>query len=189
MLSTFGKTSKNSFVNIKIQPAKTIKSGLYFLRRFARSVEYSKDLANLLKKYSPDLIVLAGWILILTKEFFEVFPKVLNIHPGLIPDSVGGKVYFPDGGEAPSNKEMHTEDAIASFLDGGYKFAGSTVHFVTPSVDWGPVVSRDFEEIKKGDTLDSLYSRLKKKEHFMLVKAIKLFCEGKLTIEDSVAKV
>ncbi len=145
--------------------------------------EYSKDLTKLLQKYKLDLVVLAGWILILKKEFFEQFPYVLNIHPGLIPDTPGKKVYFPDGKEAPTNEQMHTENAIGAFLNGGYKYAGSTVHFATPTADWGPVVFRDFEEIKKDDTVDSLYTRLKKKEHKMLVTAVKLFCEGKLTGE------
>lgn len=152
--------------------------------------EYSKDLAKLIKEqYDSDLIVLAGWILILTKEFFEILPNVLNIHPGLIPNQPGSKVYFPDGSVAPTNKEMHTDDAIKAFLDEKYKFAGSTIHFVTPDVDWGPVVSRDFEKIQKSDTVDSLYSRLKKKEHAMLVRSISLFCDGRLAVEGSHVKV
>ena len=151
--------------------------------------EYSKDLAKLLKKYDPDLIVFAGWILILTQEFFDEFYHVLNIHPGLIPDSPGGKVNFPDETLAPTNKEMHTDDAVSSFLKGKYKFAGSTIHFVTRNVDWGPVVFRDFEEIRKDDNLESLYSRLKEKEHTMLVKAIYLFCNDKLIVERSKVRV
>ncbi|MEX0616569.1 MAG: formyltransferase family protein [Candidatus Woykebacteria bacterium] len=152
--------------------------------------EYTKDLAGLLKdKYNPDLVVLAGWILILTKEFFEIFPNVLNIHPGLIPDKAGSKVYFPDGREAPTNEEIHTDDAISAFLEGGYQYAGSTIHFVTPSVDWGPVVFRDFEKIEKDDTVDTLYTRLKKKEHAILIKTVSLFCQGKLSLEDSSVKV
>ena len=152
--------------------------------------DYSRDLAKLLKeKYNPDLVVFAGWVLILTKEFFDYHSNVLNIHHGLIPDKPGGQVYFPDGTEAPTNEEMHTDDAIAAFLDGGYGYAGSTVHFVTPSVDWGPVVFRDFEKIRKGDDLDSLYLRLKKKEHRILVNAVSLFCSDRLSVEDSKVKV
>ena len=151
--------------------------------------EYSKYLAKLLKKYNPDLVVFAGWILILTQEFFEEFPNVINIHPGLIPDIPGERVKFPDGTQAPINEEMHTDDAISSFLKNKHKFAGSTIHFVTKNVDWGPVVFRDFEKIKPGDTVDSLYSRLKKKEHKMLIRAISLYCNDKLVIEGSRVKV
>jgi len=101
--------------------------------------EYSKYLAKLLKKYNPDLVVFAGWILILTQEFFEEFPNVINIHPGLIPDIPSEEVKFPDGTQAPINEEMYTDDAILSFLK---------IHFVTKNVDWGPVVFRDFEKNK-----------------------------------------
>lgn len=151
--------------------------------------DYSKNLANLLKKYKPDLVVFAGWILILTQEFFDEFPNVLNIHPGLIPDIPGEVVNFPDGTQAPTNKEMHTDEAISSFLQNKQPFAGSTIHFVTKDVDWGPVVFRDFEKIKPSDSLDSLYSRLKKKEHKMLINAIFLYCSDKLVIEGSRVKV
>jgi len=143
---------------------------------------YSRDLAALLKRYRPDIVVFAGWILIVTKEFIKEFPVILNLHPGLIPDEPNGVVYFPNGSPAPSNKGVHTDDAIANFFKQGCAFAGSTLHVVTEDVDWGPVIERAFEKIRAGDSVDSLYSRLKKKEHGMLVKAIKLFCEDKLVI-------
>jgi phosphoribosylamine--glycine ligase len=144
--------------------------------------EYSKDLAKLLKKYQPDIIVFAGWILIVTKEFIDEFPIILNLHPGLIPDKPNGMVYFPDGTPAPNNKGVHTDDAIANFFKQKCSFAGSTLHVVTEDVDWGPVIERAFEKIRKGDSVDSLYSRLKKKEHQMLVRAVKLFCDDKLVV-------
>jgi len=144
--------------------------------------EYSKDLATLLKKYNPDIVLFAGWILVVTSEFINEFPLILNLHPGLIPDTPDGKVYFPDGTLAPSNKGVHTDDAIANFFEKKCAYAGSTLHVVTPDVDWGPVIERAFEKIRKNDTVDSLYSRLKKKEHQMLIKATKLYCEDKLEI-------
>jgi phosphoribosylamine--glycine ligase len=146
--------------------------------------EYSRDLAKLLKKYRPDIIVFAGWILIVTKEFINEFPIILNLHPGLIPDQPNGTVYFPDGTPAPSNKGVHTDDAIANFFKQGCTYAGSTLHVITPDVDWGPVLERAFEKIRKNDTVDSLYSRLKKKEHQMLVRAVKLYCGDKLIIPE-----
>ena len=144
--------------------------------------EYSKDLANLLRKYQSDIVIFAGWILIITKEFIDEFPIILNLHPGLIPDTPDSVVYFPDETLAPSNKGVHTDDAIANFFKQKCAYAGSTLHVVTPDVDWGPVIERAFEKIRKNDTVDSLYSRLKKKEHKMLVRAMKLYCEDKLAI-------
>jgi len=145
---------------------------------------YSKDLAGLLaKKYDPDIVVLAGWILILTQEFVKKFPLTINLHPGLIPDKKGDIVYFPDGLAAFSNEGTHTNNAIKQFLESGCSYAGSTLHVVTENVDWGPVIERAFEKIQPNDTVESLYSRLKKKEHQMLVKSLALLSEEKLIIK------
>jgi phosphoribosylamine--glycine ligase len=145
-------------------------------------VDYSRDLETLVEKYKPDIVVFAGWILILTAEFVDKFPLIINLHPGSIPDEPKGKVAFPDGSPAPYHKGKHTDDAIADFLRKGYNYAGSTLHAVTADVDWGPVIERAFEKIRVGDNVDSLYSRLKKKEHRMLIRTLKLFGEGKLQI-------
>lgn len=147
--------------------------------------DYSKDLATLLEKYRPDIVVFAGWILILTGEFVDKFPLIINLHPGLIPDEPKGKIAFPDGSPAPYHKGKHTDDAISGFLQKGYSYAGSTLHVVTTDVDWGPVIERAFEKIRMGDNVDSLYSRLKKKEHQMLLRALKLFSEDRLDLSKS----
>jgi phosphoribosylamine--glycine ligase len=146
---------------------------------------YSKDLAIKLKKYNPNVVVFAGWILILTKEFVDNIPLTINLHPGLIPDEPKGRVYFPNGSPAPYHKGKHTDSAISDFLKKGHAYAGSTLHVVTSNVDWGPVIERSFEKIKMGDSTDSLYSRLKKKEHQMLIRALKLFGEDRLNVSKS----
>ena len=69
------------------------------------------------------------------------------------------------------------EGAIQAALDAGITISGSTAHFVTPEVDWGPVIMRAEEKIKEDDTVDSFYFRLKKKEHQILPLSVKLFCE------------
>ena len=153
--------------------------------------QYSEDLAKLLKeKYRADVVALAGWSLILTKEFFEVFNNaVLNIHPGLLPKKGRDTVLSPENEELPANVGMMTEEAIKKFLYGGYKYAGSTLHFATEEADAGPIIFYEFEKIKPGDTVESLYYRLKKKEHAMFTKALALFCDDKLAVEDSSVKV
>ncbi len=141
--------------------------------------EYDANLAQLVKKYNPDLIVLAGWVLILSNEFLKHFPrKVINLHPGLIPDKPNEPVIFPDGTEAPHLCGLHTENAITCLLESKATYGGSTIHFVTENADWGPVLARVFEKIKLNDTVETFYPRLKRKEHQVLAEAVKKLCKS-----------
>ena len=151
---------------------------------------YSKDLAKLLKKtYRSEIVVFAGWSLILTPEFFDSFTNsVLNIHPGILPRGKEGGL-SPVGEKLPTNVGLMTDDAIKKFLNGGYKYAGSTLHFAIGEADAGPVIFQEFERIKVADTIETLYSRLKIKEHSMLIRALSLLSRDKLVVEGSRAKV
>ena len=123
-------------------------------------------LLPLLQKIAPDYICLAGWKQIILDEVILAFSnKILNLHPGLIPDTVNGVVGNPDSTPALWNKGMLTTKAIQNFLDQKSTFAGSSIHFLTLNFDFGPVLGRTFEKIETGDTVDSLYTRLKKKEN------------------------
>ena len=134
-------------------------------------------LLPLLQKIAPDYICLAGWKQIILDEVILAFSnKILNLHPGLIPDTVNGVVGNPDSTPALWNKGMLTTKAIQNFLDQKSTFAGSSIHFLTLNFDFGPVLGRTFEKIETGDTVDSLYTRLKKKENEMYVEVL-----GKLT--------
>ncbi len=130
-------------------------------------------LLPLLQKLNPNYICLAGWKQIILDEVVNAFPnKILNLHPGLIPDSADGTVKNPDGTDALWNKAMLTTKAIANFLDQKASYAGSTVHFLTLNFDFGPVLGRTFEKIEADDTIESLYSRLKKKENQLYVQVL-----------------
>jgi phosphoribosylglycinamide formyltransferase-1 len=125
------------------------------------------------KKYVVDYIVLAGWKKIIPEDFIVLFRnKILNIHPGLIPDSLTGTVTNPDGTKALWNRGKFTTKAIQQVLDNKVTFAGSSVHFLTEEFDFGPVLGRCFEKIRPTDTVESLYQRLKKKEHQLLVQSL-----------------
>lgn len=135
------------------------------------------DLLKLLKKYNPDFICLGGWKQIILDEVIEAFPnRILNIHPGLIPDKMDGIVKNPDGTPALWNKGKFTSIAIQNFLDQKSTYAGSTVHFLSDEFDFGPVLGKCFEKIKKGDTVESLYARLKKKENKLYVDVLAKLC-------------
>ena len=102
--------------------------------------------------------------------------RIFNIHPGLIPDTVAGNVKNPDGSNGPWNRGKFTESAIQNFFNLKSTFAGSTVHFLSHEFDFGPVLGRCFEKILPGDTVDSLYTRLKKKEHQIYIEALQKVC-------------
>ncbi len=131
-----------------------------------------KDI-SIIDKISPDYICLCGWKKIIPEAFIKNNEnKILNLHPGLIPDTLDGSILNPDGTEALWNKGMYGDKAIANFLDKKSTFAGSSIHFLTLNFDFGPVLSRTFEKIEEQDTVESLYARLKKKENNLYVEVL-----------------
>ena len=135
--------------------------------------EQKDALLSLLQKLNPDYICLAGWKQVILDEVIDAYPnKILNLHPGLIPDTATGTINNPDGTEALWNKGMLADKAIKNFLDKKSTYAGSSIHFLTFDFDFGPVLGRIFEKIEEGDTVDSLYARLKKKENKLYVEVL-----------------
>ncbi|MEK7177234.1 MAG: formyltransferase family protein [Patescibacteria group bacterium] len=140
-------------------------------------VNKNYDLEKILKDHKVDLVILAGWKLIIPLSLINTFKnKVLNLHPGLIPDSMDGIVQNPDGTNGLWNKGKLTDIAIKNFLEKKAAYAGSTVHFLSEEFDFGPVLARCFEKILPNDTVESLYSRLKKKENQIYVEALIKLC-------------
>ncbi|MGH7246151.1 MAG: formyltransferase family protein [Candidatus Levyibacteriota bacterium] len=127
--------------------------------------------------FPVDYIVLAGWKKIIPDALIDAFPKkILNIHPGLIPETLEGVVKNPDGTDGLWNKGKFTEIAIKNVLDSKATYAGSSIHFLSKEFDFGSVLARCFEKVLPGDTVTSLYTRLKKKENHMLVEALIKLC-------------
>lgn len=132
-----------------------------------------EHLLPLLKKLNPDYICLAGWKQIILDEVILAFPnKILNLHPGVIPDTYDGIAKNPDNTPGLWNRGMLTTKAIQNFLDQKASYAGSSIHFLTLEFDFGPVLGRTFEKILSDDTVDSLYDRLKKKENRLYVETL-----------------
>lgn len=131
----------------------------------------------LTNKFPSDFIVLAGWKKIISAKTIELFQnRILNIHPGLVPDTLDGVVKNPDGTDGLWNRGKFMKEAIQKFLDSHSTYAGSTVHFLSSEFDFGPVLGRCFEKIEANDTVDSLYARLKLKEHGIYIEALKKLC-------------
>lgn len=135
---------------------------------------YSRELAEYFNQNGIQVVVLAGFMTILSPSFLETFKGVtINIHPGAIPYAKDRPYLTPDGKESPWNQKMMTDDAVQVFIDRGLKYAVSTVHVVTGEPDFGPVLERGMVEIKPEDTVGTLYSRLKLEEHAALIRTLK----------------
>ncbi len=136
-------------------------------------VPQKEELLKVLQALKLDYICLAGWKQIILDEVINAFPnRILNTHPGLIPDTLNGVVKNPDGTIALWNKGLLAENAIQNFLDKKATYAGCANHFLSSEFDFGPVLGRCFEKIRKGDTVESLYTRLKKKENKLYVEVL-----------------
>lgn len=130
------------------------------------------QIAGLLQFFRVDLVVLAGWMRIFSAPFLARFTnRVINIHPALLPREGAGDVYTLSNGEQiPVFRGMH---APRMALEAGVRVTGSSVHYVTPVVDAGPVICQQEMAIEPGDTEESLQERLKLIEHKLIVEAIR----------------
>ncbi len=138
-----------------------------------------EDLVELIHVKNVDFICLGGWKQIISDKFVQTFKnRILNVHPGLIPDTMDGEVKNPDGTPALWNKGNFTTKAVQNFLDQHSTYAGSTIHFLSDEFDFGPVLARGFVKIEPGDTVETLYARLKKKENEIYVEALAKLCNG-----------
>ena len=133
-------------------------------RGFAERAAFDRALAAAIDAHAPDLVVLAGFMRILTAEFVEHYRgRILNIHPSLLPSFTG----------------LHTHRRA---LEAGVKAHGCSVHFVTPELDHGPIVAQAVVPVLDGDTEDTLAARVLEQEHRIYPQAVEWFCAGRLTI-------
>lgn len=134
--------------------------------KFKNRGEFDKELVRILKKEKINLVVLAGFMRILSPYFVKSFKnKILNIHPAILPAFKGA-------------------DAIKKAFDYGVKFTGVTVHFVDEKVDHGPIILQEIVKITSYMKIEELESAVHKLEHRLYPLVIKLFVENKLTIKN-----
>ncbi len=120
--------------------------------------DYDAELAEIIKPYAPDLIILAGWMHVLSPAFLDHFPqKVVNLHPAL-PGQFAGTHAI--------------ERAYKAFLAGDITQTGCMVHYVIPEVDAGPVIEQAIVPIQPSDTLETLEARIHETEHKLIVRAV-----------------
>ncbi|MBT9492136.1 MAG: phosphoribosylglycinamide formyltransferase [Paucibacter sp.] len=139
-------------------------------KAFAGREAFDAELQRVIDGFGPDLLVLAGFMRILTPAFTHHYAeRMLNIHPSLLPAFTG----------------LHTH---ARALEMGCKFVGATVHFVTAELDHGAIVAQAVEPVLAGDDEASLSARVLKLEHRMYPQAVRWFVEGRLEVLGGVVR-
>jgi len=129
--------------------------------------EYDEKIINELKKRGVELVLLIGYMRILSKKFIEEYKgRIMNIHPSLLPAFAGGM-----------DKNVHK-----AVLDYGCKITGCTLHFVDESVDGGPIIIQKACKVDDNDNEDTLKEKVQKLEQEALVEGIKLFSENRIRI-------
>ena len=132
---------------------------------FSRREEFDSRLVEELRKRDVDLVLLAGYMRIITPGFVKSFKnRIMNIHPALLPS-------FPG---------LHAQKQA---LEYGVKISGCTVHFVDEEVDHGPIILQSAVDVMDDDTEETLSKRILEQEHRIYPLAVKLYVEGKLSVE------
>ena len=124
---------------------------------------WEADLAEAVAAHTPDLVILAGFMRVLSGKFVHRWPLV-NVHPSLLPAFPGAH-------------------AIDDALAWGVKLTGATVHFVDEQVDHGPIIAQEAVEVRPDDTAVSLHARVQAVEHRLLPACVRAFCAGRLHID------
>lgn len=176
---------EKGFINGEIVVVISDKKGAYGIERAKkhgiRAIEidkrefdvkdaFMKAIINELENNDVELVVLAGFLSILSQDFIDRYRnRIMNIHPSLIP-AFCGKGYY--------GQRVHK-----AVLEYGAKVSGATVHFVDEGADTGPIILQEAVKVEDDDTPESLAARVLNVEHKLLPQAVKLYCEGKLIVE------
>ena len=168
--------TKSGGINGTVKLVISNKENAYGLERARLSkikAVYETDedkIIELLKENNIDLIVLAGYLKIITPTFVDEFRnKIINIHPSLIPSFCG--------------KGDYGEKVHQGVIDYGAKVTGATVHFVDEGADTGAIIMQETVNVEQDDDAKSLAKRVLEVEHRILKESIRLFCENKLSIQ------
>ena len=131
---------------------------------FRNREDFDRRVIEVLKDYAVELVVLAGFMRVITPAFLDAFPmKIMNIHPALLPA-------FPG---------IHAQQRAVEY---GVKFSGCTVHFVDEDVDTGPIIIQSVVPVYDDDTEDSIAARILKEEHRIYPRAVQFYAEGRIEV-------
>ncbi|MBE6935566.1 MAG: phosphoribosylglycinamide formyltransferase [Ruminococcaceae bacterium] len=146
-------------------------------RKGKKRETFTRLLCRALQDAEIDLVVFAGFMVILSPEFFETFEnRAINVHPALIPSFCGEGYYG-----------LHVHEEALAY---GVKLTGATVHFATAVTDGGPIILQKSVEIEEGDTPETLQRRVMETcEWIILPQAVRLFSEGRLSVEGRIVRI
>ncbi|MFM0510391.1 phosphoribosylglycinamide formyltransferase [Paraburkholderia sp. RL17-373-BIF-A] len=134
-------------------------------RQFPERDSFDAALAKEIDSFAPDLVVLAGFMRVLTAGFVDHYAgRMLNVHPSLLPSFPGLKTH-------------------QQALDAGVRLHGASVHFVTSQLDHGPIVAQSAVPVETGDTPAMLAERVLATEHIIYPRAVRWFVEGRLALD------
>lgn len=140
-------------------------------REFTSREDFDRALMAAIDAFNPKLIVLAGFMRILGRQFVQHYPgRILNIHPSLLPAYPG----------------TNTHQRV---LDAGEKEHGVSVHFVTEELDGGPIIAQERVPVLGTDTAEELAARVAKKEHLIYPRVVSWFASGRLSMRDNKAYI
>lgn len=138
---------------------------------FADRAAFDAALAEAIDRHTPDLVVLAGFMRVLTADFVRHYEgRLINIHPSLLPSFTG----------------LHTHKRA---LEAGVRVHGTTVHFVTAELDCGPIIIQAVVPVMDGDDEAALAARVLVQEHRIFPQAVRWIVEGRVSVQDGVARV
>jgi phosphoribosylglycinamide formyltransferase-1 len=162
--------NKNAYA-LKRAKKSRIKAVFMDHSKYKSRKHYDLKIMELLEKEKIDLVVLAGYMFLLSPEFVRKFKnRILNIHPALLPSFKG-------------------EHGIKDTYDYGVRITGVTVHFVDEGLDSGPIILQSPCYIKDDESLEKLEEKIHKVEHKIYPKAVKYFCEDRLVIKGRKVKI
>ena len=146
-------------------------------KEFSSNQAMTLALVDKLKELNIDLVVLAGFMVILTEEMVKAYPNaIINVHPALIPSFAGPGCYG-----------LHVHEKA---LEYGVKLSGATVHFVSEECDGGPIISQKAVEVLPDDTPEVLQRRIMEQAEWKLLpQAVSLFCQDRLKVEDRTVRI
>ena len=139
-------------------------------KSYASRAEFNQEFLKAIDSYEPDLIVLAGFLVVIPPEMIQKYRnRIINIHPALIPAFCGPGMYG-----------HHVHEAVLAY---GAKISGATTHFVDEQVDHGGVIMQKSVPVLEGDTPETLAARVLTVEHEILPESVRLFCAEKLGVD------
>ncbi len=158
-------SNKSTAAGLEVARAAGIPTVVVNHRDYPDRAQFDTALAAAIDRYQPDLVVLAGFMRILTEGFVNHFAgRLINIHPSLLPSFTG-------------------LDTHQRALDAGVKFHGATVHFVTAELDHGPIIAQAIVPVNDGDDEGTLAARVLEQEHIIYPRAVRDLLEGRLMLK------